>query len=152
MATETLLHHTLLELADSGAVRELKAVAVGDRWALIAKYGLSEKTLVAKSTGKPRLFSRADALLKYAKDTLGIVDIRFDAHNYQPAQRSRTRPKQSAAMKKLHEAAAHDVWFRGEVASALAKIEAGEAQFIEHEQATAAHEQRMIEKYGPRPE
>lgn len=62
----------LRELCNAGAVRELLAVAVrGGGFALKARYGLIERTLMAKR-GQVRVFRSLDSLAELARFELGI--------------------------------------------------------------------------------
>jgi hypothetical protein len=62
----------LRELCNAGAVRELIAVAVkGGGFALRARYGLIERTLMAKR-GDVRVFRSLDSLAELARFDLGI--------------------------------------------------------------------------------
>ncbi len=55
----------------------------------------------------------------YLKD-IGIAHFEVDAALYDPlAASSRTRPDRSLALKRAHEAAAYETWFREQVQASL---------------------------------
>ena len=55
MAAETISHGLLKELATAGAIRRASAVAIGDRWGLMASYGGVERTLAAANSHQIRI-------------------------------------------------------------------------------------------------
>ena len=73
----------LRELCNAGAVRELLAVAVrGGGFALKARYGLIERTLMAKR-GQVRVFRSLDSLAEIARFDLGIGRLGVDLADLQ---------------------------------------------------------------------
>ena len=146
MSSETITHSTLRELAEAGAVRQACAVAHGDRWAIVVRYGGIEKTLAARNSHQVRSWANLNSLVKYLSD-LGIRRFEADATNYDPSQKTFSRPDKSESLKRAHEAAAHRKWFIAQVEATLA---AGHTP-LSQEEARAETERRMIEKYGARP-
>ncbi|WP_459869443.1 hypothetical protein [Endothiovibrio diazotrophicus] len=96
---------------------------------------MTEKAVAAKNSKRVREWRHLDTLAKYLKG-LGIARFETDAADYNPAQKSVTRPDRSAALRKTHEAAAHDEWFRQQVGDALAALDEGEEP-LSHDSVTA---------------
>lgn len=119
MATETIDHTTLNRLVEAGAVRAAHAVGTSGGWALMVKYGLTERPLAAQRSRQVRLFKKLETLVSYLKE-VGIAHFDVDASNYSPDSQLRNmRPDRSEAMKRTHEAAAHDKWFREQVQESI---------------------------------
>ena len=115
MATETIDHTTLHRLVEAGTVRAAHVVSTPDGWTLTVKFGLNERLLAAQRSRQIRLFKKLETLVSYLKD-VGIAQFDVDASNYRPESQNRTpRPDRSAALKRAHEAATYDAWFREQV-------------------------------------
>lgn len=147
MATDTITHTTLKELVEAGAVRQACAVAFGDRWGLVFSYGGVEKTLRSKNSQNVRSWANLNSVAKYLAE-LGIRKFETDATNYDPSQKTLSRPDKSAALKRAHEAAEYDRWFREQVQEALDDPRPS----IPHAEAMAWVEQELERRIGPRPE
>jgi len=123
---------TLRELVDAGAVRRVTLVGQTGGFAVLARYGMHERTLAAK-TGAPRLFASIDSAARELR-AVGIAAFEVDTANYAPSDLlRRRRPDRAEAMKAVHQAAEHDAWFRTEVSAALAEADAPHARWIAHE-------------------
>lgn len=103
MHTETITHSSLKLLAESGTIRNATAIADGDCWSLIVRFGLSERTLMSKN-GKVRVWRKLDTLAKYITKDLAIARFETDGSNYEPGIKSLQRPDSSAVLKRAHEA------------------------------------------------
>jgi hypothetical protein len=100
-------------------VRGAHIVAQTGGWAILAKYGMTERPLAAQRSGQVRLFRKFETLVSYLKN-IGIARFEVDAANFDPATITATRrPDRSAALKRAHEAAAYDVWFREQVQASI---------------------------------
>lgn len=71
--------------------------------------------------GQARTWSSLDTCIQYLRDELGIVRIdSIDASNYSAAAAHRPRrPDAAAQMRRAHEAAGHDAWFRAQVQASI---------------------------------
>lgn len=120
MNTQTIDHTTLSRLAEAGAVRSAHIVGQAGGWGILVKYGMTERALAAQRSQQVRIFRKFETLVTYLKG-VGIVRFEVDAVNYDAAslKLTRTRPDSSEAMRKAHEAAAYDKWFRDKVQEAL---------------------------------
>lgn len=119
MAAETIDHTTLSRLVEAGAVRGAHVVGQDGGWAVMIKYGMAERALAAQRSRQVRLFKRMETLVSYLKD-VGISHFDVDAVNYAPETvKTHSRPDRAEALRRAHEAAAHDKWFREQVDIAL---------------------------------
>ncbi|KEY59257.1 hypothetical protein [Serratia sp. DD3] len=119
MATETIDHSTLHHLVEAGAVSAAHVVGTQGGWVLVVRYGLLERSLAAQRSRQVRLFKRLETLVNYLKD-IGIVRFDVDASNFTPERLPRhARPDRSIALKRAHEAAAYDAWFREQVQASM---------------------------------
>ena len=119
MATDTLDHGTLLRLVEAGAVRGAHVIGQPGGWALMVNYGTQERPLAAKNTGTARVWRRFETLARYLKD-IGLTQFDVDTANYDPdSVTAPKRPDRAEALKKAHEAAAYDKWFREQVQASI---------------------------------
>jgi len=119
MATNTIDHGTFSRLVEAGAVRAAHVVGQPGGWALMVKYGMHERPLAAKNTGAVRGWRRFETLASYLKD-VGLTHFDVDASNYDPTSSTAARrPDRAEALKKAHEAAAYDKWFREQVQASI---------------------------------
>ncbi|SJM91548.1 conserved hypothetical protein [Crenothrix polyspora] len=134
MATQTIDHSTLSRLVEAGAVCAASVIGQADGWALSVKYGVSERYLAAQRSGKLRLFRKLETVMLYLKN-LGISHFDVDASGYDAAQvnSQHKRPDRAEALKRAHEAANHDAWFRKQVQSAMESSDQANAVFISHD-------------------
>lgn len=113
MIAESISHSSLKLLVEAGSVRSATAIAEGDCWSLVIRFGRSEKTLISKN-GKIRAWRKLDTLAKYITKDLGIPRFETDGSDYDPTHKSLKRPDSSAVLKK-----AHDSWFKDQVEIAI---------------------------------
>jgi len=140
---QTIDHGTLTRLVEAGAVRAASVVGQAGGWALAVQYGVAERFLAAQRTGQLRLFRKLESVMAYLKG-LGINRFEVDASAYDAAEAKRhhKRPDRAEALRRAHEAAEHDAWFRGEVQKALDEANQPDAVFIPHAAVTAEWEGR----------
>lgn len=117
MATsETIDHHTLTRLVEAGAVRGATVIGQPGGWGVVIQYGTTERAIAAKR-GPVRVWRRFETLANYLKD-MGLYRYQVDAVNYTAESSTHSTPKRpdaSERMKRAHDAAAYDEWFRGRV-------------------------------------
>jgi hypothetical protein len=119
MTTETIDHATLSRLVESGSVSGAYIIGLPGGWSVMVRYGTHERPLAAQRSRNVRLFRRFETLVSYLKG-IGIARFDVDSSNYAPnAIDTARRPDRSAALKRLHEAAAHDEWFRVQVQASI---------------------------------
>lgn len=133
MAAETIDHSTLAELVEAGAVRGAHVVGQPGGWSLRVKYGAAERALAAQRSRQVRVFRRMDTLISYLKD-MGIERFDVDAADYESGGgTSHSRPDRAEAMRRTHEAAAHDRWFREQVGEAIMEADDPKTEWVPHE-------------------
>ena len=110
---QTIDNVSLAHLVKAGAVQGTVAFGQGDGWAVNIRYCANERPLATKDN-KVRLFRHLETLVAYLKK-IGINNFEVKAENYDPDVKTVLRPDTAAAMKRAHEAAAYDKWFRARV-------------------------------------
>lgn len=131
MAMETIDHGTLAELVEAGALRGAHVVGQPGGWSLRVKYGAAERSLAAQRSRQVRIFRRMETLVSYLKD-VGIERFDVDAADYE-AEGGKSRPDRAEALRRAHEAAAHDRWFREQVEVALKEADNPDIEWVPHE-------------------
>ena len=129
MLHDTIDHQTLRELALADAIKSTIVEGRPGGWALIVSNGKSDRVLTAQRSGKARLFRHMETLVSYLRD-IGIERFDVYAENFVLEAKSAGRPDRSAALRKLHEAAEHDRWFRAEVEKSLAEANDPDTQWV----------------------
>lgn len=117
---KTIDHGTLRRLVDAGAPIGAEVVGGAGGWGIVINYGRASQTL-AVTRGEPRTFRKFETLASYLKE-LGITDLRVHTAEFTPGGDGPTDKRgelASARMKRAHEAAAHDKWFRAQVEAAI---------------------------------
>ncbi|ACI59153.1 hypothetical protein GGI64_004801 [Rhizobium leguminosarum] len=135
MTAETIDHSTLSRLVEAGAVEAAHVVGKTGGWSVVIRYGKSERPLAAQRSRQVRLFKRMDTLVSYLKD-VGISQFDVDAADYVPEMAS--RPDRAEALRRTHEAAEYDKWFREQVEAAIREADDPNTVWISAE---AAEEQ-----------
>ncbi len=79
----TINHNALKHLIEANSVKSATAVAEGDTWILQVVAGDTKKTVMAKNSGKPRIWRKLETLTKYLKG-LGLDYFIIDASNFDP--------------------------------------------------------------------
>jgi len=111
---DTIDHVTLERLVEAGAVRGADVIGQPGGWGVVIKYGMAERALSVRR-GAVRVFRKLETLVNYLRE-IGITQFTVNAANYDPAATTRPgRPDTSARMKRAHDAAEHDKWFREQV-------------------------------------
>ena len=101
MKKNQINHNALTHLVEADAVSVVIVKAVGDTWALTVQVGDTLKIVMAKNSGKPRVWRKLDTLAKYLKD-LGVDKFHTDVSKYDPSQKSLRRPDSSNPLKQTH--------------------------------------------------
>lgn len=119
MPTHHLDHANLSRMADSGRINATHIVGQPGGWAVQVEINHQEHVLTAQRSGNVRLFKKLETLVAYLLD-LGIDHFEVDASTFDPGQMSTyQRPDRAQALKRAHEAAAYETWFRDQVAESL---------------------------------
>lgn len=100
-------------------IREAHIVGQSGGWAVIVKYGMTERLLAAQRSRQVRQFRKFETLVSYLKN-IGITRFDVDAVDYSlDSIATARRPDRAEALKRAHEAAAHDAWFREQVQASI---------------------------------
>lgn len=130
MTAETIDHSTLSRLVDAGAVDAAHVVGKAGGWSVVIRYGKAERPLASQRSRQVRVFKRMDTLVSYLKD-VGISQFDVDSAEYVPETAS--RPDRAEALRRTHEAAEYDKWFREQVEEAIRDADDPNAVWIPHE-------------------
>jgi hypothetical protein len=149
---KTIDHGTLRRLLAAGAQVGAEVVGTGGSWGVVINYGRTSQTLAARR-GRPKTFRRFETLAGYLKD-LGIVEYRVNAAEFEPGGGRKEAPDRrsitaSERMKRAHQAAAYDAWFREQVQASIddPRPSLGDDQVRAR---MAARRGALLEKAGPR--
>lgn len=134
MNTETIDHSTLARLVEAGAVRGAHVVGQAGGWGIVVRYGMLERSLAATRSREVRVFRKLETVASYLREIgLSSFEVNTSDHSDAPAGR---RPDRSAALKRAHQAAAHDAWFRQQVQLGLAEADDPATRWVGQEQAS----------------
>ena len=119
---KTIDHGTLRRLLAAGVQVGAEVVGTGSSWGVVIDYGRTSQTLAA-TRGRPKTFRQFETLAGYLKD-LGIVEYRVNAAEFEPGGGRKEAPDRrsiaaSERMKRAHQAAAYDAWFREQVQASI---------------------------------
>lgn len=103
MNSHTINHNALTHLIDAGAVSSAKANADGDTWTLTIIAGDTAKIVMAKNSGKARVWRKLDTLAKYLQN-IGLENFEINLTDYDPSKKSLRRPDSANTLKKTHQA------------------------------------------------
>jgi hypothetical protein len=150
---KTIDHGTLRRLVDAGAHVGAEVVGSGGSWGIVINYGRNSQTLAA-TRGRPKTFRQFETLAGYLKE-LGIVEYRVNAAEFEPGAPRKEAPDRrsvtaSERMKRAHEAAAYDTWFREQVQASIddPRPSLGDDEARAH---MAARRQALLKKAGTKP-
>ncbi|MDD2845108.1 MAG: hypothetical protein PHT57_09155 [Rhodoferax sp.] len=120
-------------MAAASAIRGASIIGQPGGWSVVLKMGLHEHPLGAQRTDKPRTWRSLDRAVAYVKDELHIARFELlDATNHSegPPVAGRSPVASSERLRHAHEAAAHDKWFRAQVAQAIKEADAPDAEWV----------------------
>jgi hypothetical protein len=141
---DTIDHVTLQHLVEAGAVRGADVIGQPGGWGVVIKYGMVERALAVKR-GAVRIFRHFETLVAYLKG-IGISQYTVNAANYDPATPAKaTRPDISERMKRAHEAAEHNKWFREQVEEGLRQANDPNTVWISNDEVKAMSAKRREE-------
>jgi hypothetical protein len=101
MNNQTINHSALIHLVEAKAVSNATANADGDIWILTIRAGETDKTVMAKNSGKARIWRKLDTLAKYLKD-IGLDKFEINVSRYDPSRKSLRRPDSASTLKRTH--------------------------------------------------
>ena len=145
IATDTIDHHTLAGLVEAQAVRGAQVVGRPGGWGVVVKHGRTKRPLAATRSGEVRIFKKLETLVSYLKG-IGISNFDVDAANFDAKSvTTYRRADASAAMKRAHEAAAHDKWFTAEVERGIKEADDPATVWVSQQDAKASWASRRAE-------
>ncbi|MFC5771397.1 antitoxin PaaA2 family protein [Thauera sinica] len=121
MSTQTIDSAMARRMVEASAIHGASIIGRPGGWSVMLKLGKVEKLLGTQRTDKPRMWRSLDTCMDYLRNELHIVRVDLlDATHYSDGDASR-RPRQDASerMKRAHEAAAYDAWFREQVQASI---------------------------------
>lgn len=134
-------------LAEAGGVYGAAIVGKPGGWSVVLKLGVHEKVLGAQRTDKPRIWRSLDRCIDYLRSELSIVRVdSLDASQYCAEGNGVTSREDTAErMRRTHEAAAHDKWFRTQVEQAIVEADDPSTAWVSHEDAKASWAKKRAE-------
>jgi hypothetical protein len=132
---QTIDTTTARHMAEAGTIRGVAIIGQPGGWSVMLKTGMMEKPLGGTKTDRPRMWRSLDTLAAYLRKELHITHIDgVDATHHSDAGVSRPgRPDAAVRLKRAHEAAAYDAWFRAEVKAGLKEADDPTTQWVSHE-------------------
>lgn len=143
--SETVDHATLRRLHAAGVVSDTTLVAEPDGWSCVIQVRRTQYPLATKRGGV-RHWSRMESAARYLH-RLGIMQFHVDARalDDMAASTKATRPDARAKLKRAHEAAAYDAWFREQVQAAVDEADSPGAVWHAHEEVEAEFAERRAQ-------
>ena len=127
-------------LVASCAIQGASIIGQAGGWSVLLKLGLQEKPLGAQRSDKPRMWRSLDRCVEYLKKELHIARFDLlDATNFSDAPLTgKPREDASERLRRAHEAAAHDNWFRQQVEIGLAEADDPATEWVSDEEANTS--------------
>ena len=128
---------SLKDLVEANAIRHATVVADKSVFKVMVKYGMVERTVSVRTREgqiKERVFSSLDAVAKFLREKVHIVQYEVNAANYQPVTTRTARPDMTVRLKAAHAALSHHDWIAQKVASSRAGMVDGSNPRIEPEE------------------
>ena len=121
MNSQTIDTAIAKRLVKGHMIRGASIIGASGGWSVLLKIGTEEMPLVTQRTDRPRLWSSLDTCVSYLKGELSIqrFDMLDTTHYNKLAAVGKIRNDTAERMKRAHEAAAYDKWFREGVQAAI---------------------------------
>ena len=141
----TLSSHTIdtamaKRLVEAAAIRGASIIGQPGGWSVVLKLGMQDKALGIQRSDKPRMWRSLDRCVEYLRTELKIARVELlDASNHSDVPLvGKSRKDAADRLRKAHEAAAHDRWFREQVDVGLAEADDPAAEWVANEEANAS--------------
>lgn len=143
--SKTIDTATARRMAEAGTIRSVAIIGQPGGWSVMLKAGVLEKPLGGTKSDQPRIWRSLDTLTAYLKKDLRVVRIdSIDTTHHTDAGTNRSsRPDAAARMKRAHEAAAYDAWFRAEVEAGIKEANNPNTEWVSNEEAEASMEKLL---------
>lgn len=137
MNTQTIDTAMAKRLVEASAISGASIIGQPGGWSVVLKLGALDKTLGAQRSDKPRMWRSLDRCVDYLKKELRIARFDLlDATHYSDAELTGTkRADASSRLRRAHEAAVHDKWFRAQVGQAVQIADGPNAEWVSDEDA-----------------
>ena len=124
-------------LVEASAICGASIIGQPGGWSVVLKLGVQNKTLGAQRSEKPRMWRSLDRCVDYLKKELRIARFDLlDSTDYSDVELTgTTRADASSRLRRTHEAAAHDKWFRAQVEQAVQLADEPNAEWVSNEDA-----------------
>ena len=134
-------------MVEAAAIRGAAIIGQPGGWSVMLKLGMTEKPLGTQRTDKPRLWRSLDRCIEYLKNELHIARFdMLDATNHSAvAIAGKSRGDTAARMRRAHEAAAHDKWFRAQVELGIQEADDPNTKWVSHEEAKKSWAKKRAE-------
>lgn len=132
---DTLTLEQLRAATDAGGVAGVTLKALGGEFIVQIATRKGGEVVLAKARGsEPRRFGNPLQALTLLRG-LGLVVGSFNVEQWNPDEKAsgRTRPDRAEALRRTHEAAEHDRWFREQVQQGLAEADDPNTVWVQHE-------------------
>lgn len=134
MSTHTIDSTMARRLIEANAIQGASIIGQPGGWSVMLKMGTTEKLLGTQRTDKPRLWRSLDTCMSYLMSELHISLIdALDGRSHSEATSRTARVDSSERMKRAHEAAAHDKWFRAQVDDAIKEADDLSTKWVSNE-------------------
>lgn len=134
---DTLTLEQLRTTTDAGGVAGVTLKAEGGDFIVQIETLKGGEAVLAKARStEPRRFGNPAQALGLLRE-LGLTVGAFNVEHWNPDDKSttRARPDRSLALRRTHQAAGYDQWFRAQVAQGLAEADAADTRWISQEAA-----------------
>jgi hypothetical protein len=135
-SVQNLTLEQLRATAEAGGIASVTLRAEGGSFLVsVATRSGGAGLLITTRAKEPRRFADPRNAMLLLRE-MGIATAQLDTSNWNPAEGTTgtPRPDRAAAMKRAHEAAAHDRWFRTQVEAGLREASDPAATMLPHEQ------------------
>lgn len=142
MSSQTLTIDTAMarRLVEAAAIRGASIIGQPGGWAVMLRLGTAQKPLGTQRTDKPRVWRSLDRCILYLRNELHIARFdMLDATNHSDAAITggKSRNDASERLRRAHKAAAHDRWFRDQVAQGIKEADDPNTRWVTNDQAKA---------------
>lgn len=115
--------NSLKDLVDANAIRHATVIADNDKFKVVVKYGMVERTVSVRTRDgkiKEREFTSLDAVARFMSEKIHLPSYEVNAANFRPMSESRAvkRPDTAQRLREAHAAREHDEWLRSEIQAA----------------------------------
>lgn len=129
---QTMTLEQLRATTDAGGVLGVTLKAQGGAFYVNIETRRGEAVFVNTKEKKPRKFIDPRKAMMLLRE-IGLRTMRINAEQWRPEEiefEKRQRPDSAELLKKKHQAADYDTWFRNQVEGALAKADSPEAVWV----------------------